>query len=74
MTICLSKMSPKPFDFNRALLAELEIKTLRAERLHLYNQMLKIDSNQAIKWQRITARISTLNKKLFELTGNEIYR
>jgi hypothetical protein len=64
----------KPFDFNSALLAELEIKTLRAERLHLYNELIKMDSKQAVKWQRITARIKMLNEKLFKLTGNSIYR
>lgn len=64
----------KPFDFNKALLDDLEIKTLRAERLHLYSQLIKIDSKQVRKWQSITARISVLNKKLFKLTGKSIYR
>jgi len=64
----------KAFDFNQALLNELEVKTLRAERTHLYKQLLQIDSRDGMKYVGLSSRIQTVNKKLFKLTGNPIYR
>jgi hypothetical protein len=64
----------KPLNFNKALLDELEIRTLRAERRHLYNQLLEIDSRDGMKYVNIAHRLDIINKKLFKLTGNAIYR
>jgi len=64
----------KPLNFNKALLDELEIRTLRAERRHLYTQLLEIDSRDGMKYVNIAHRLDIINKKLFKLTGNPIYR
>jgi hypothetical protein len=67
-------MNPRPLDFNAVFLRDLQIKTLKAERRLLLGELIETDSRQKTKYERLSNRIKAVNKELFQLTGNPIYR
>jgi hypothetical protein len=67
-------MTPRPFDFNDAILRDVQIKTFRAERQLLLKELIETNSRQKAKFSRISDRLKIVNKELFKLTGRDIYR
>jgi hypothetical protein len=67
-------MTPRPFDFNDAILRDVQIKTFRAERQLLLKELIETNSRQKAKFSRISDRLKIVNRELFKLTGRDIYR